>query len=347
MTFKSVLGTVALAGSILTFPASQASAAPASVRIDGSSTVYPITEAVAEEFQRGNRDVRITAGISGTGGGLKRLCGGEIDVAGASRPIKESEVALCGKNAVGYIELPIAYDGIAIVVNKRNTWARTMTVAELRKLWEPDAQKTVTRWSQLRPGWPDKPIHLFGAGVDSGTYDYFTEAIVGKEHASRGDFTSSEDDNVLVQGVASDPYALGFFGFAYYNENRGKIDAVAIDDGNPANGTAAVLPSPKSIRTGAYQPLARPLFLYVSAKSASRPEVQKLIRFYLTAGQPLVSEVGYVPLPEAGYKLVAERFERRITGSLFGGHGSQVGVSVESLLRAEQTRAAKQPRVKK
>lgn len=343
MSHRPYLLPALLAGSVLAVPPAGALAAPATVRLDGSSTIFPITEAVAEEFQRENRDIRVTAGISGTGGGLKKLCGGEVDVAGASRPIKESEVALCGKNAIGYIELPIAYDGIAIVVNKRNTWAKSMTVAELKKIWEPAAQKKITRWSQVRPGWPDKPIRLFGAGVDSGTYDYFTEAVVGREHASRGDFTSSEDDNVLVQGVASDQYALGFFGFAYYQENRSKLTAVAIDDGNPSNGTAAVLPDAKVIRNGTYQPLSRPLFLYVSAKAAARPEVGRLVRYYLEDGQSLVSEVGYIPLPAGAYKLALDRFENRLTGSLFGGHGSQVGVSVEALMREAKARAAKRP----
>ncbi len=341
MIRHTVSMTVLLTGLILSAPAVPARADSGDVRIDGSSTVYPITEAVAEEFLRKDRQVRVTVGVSGTGGGLKKLCAGEIDLAGASRPIKESEVALCGKNAIGYIELPIAYDGIAVVVNRRNTWAKTMTVAELRRLWEPEAQRTVTRWSQIRPGWPDKAIHLYGAGVDSGTYDYFSEAVVGKEHSSRGDFTSSEDDNVLVQGVASDQYALGFFGFAYYQENRGKLNAVAIDDGKPENGTAAVLPDAKSIRSGTYQPLSRPLFLYVSAKAAQKPVVGRFIQFYLTEGQALVGEVGYVPLPATAYKVVAERFASRTTGSLFGGHGSQVGVSVEKLMRDAQKRPAK------
>lgn len=337
----SLLMQAAICGAVVLVPPSGAQAAPATVRVDGSSTVFPITEAVAEEFQRRNRDVRVTVGVSGTGGGLKRLCGGEVDIAGASRPIKESEVALCGKNGIGYIELPVAYDGIAVVVNKRNTWVRSMTVEELRKIWEPGAQKTIRNWNQIRPEWPAKPIRLFGAGVDSGTYDYFTEAIVGKEHSSRGDFTSSEDDNVLVQGVASDPYSLGFFGFAYYHENRGKLNAVAIDDGKPANGTAAILPDSQTIRSGKYQPLSRPLFLYVSSRAANRPEVGRFIRFYLNDGRPLVGEVGYVPLPDTAYELAASRFERRVTGSVFGGHGSQVGVSIESLLRAEAERHAR------
>ena len=201
------------------------------IKVDGSSTVFPITEAVAEEFQKRNPKVKVTVGISGTGGGFKKFCNGETDISDASRPIKESEVGLCNKNGVGYIELPVAYDGLAVMVNPKNTWVTSMTVKELKRLWEPEAQGRIIRWSQIRPGWPDKEIRLFGPGVDSGTYDYFTEAIVGKEHSSRGDFTASEDDNVLVQGIATDPLSLGFFGFAYYEHNKDKLKLVAIDYG--------------------------------------------------------------------------------------------------------------------
>jgi phosphate transport system substrate-binding protein len=316
------------------------------IRIDGSSTVFPIAEAVAEEFQKNNRDVRVTVGISGTGGGMKKLCNGELDVADASRPIKESEVAACGKSKIDYIELPVAFDGIAVVVNPRNTWATSMTTAELKKIWEPEAQKRITRWSQVRPGWPDKPIRLFGPGVDSGTYDYFTQAIVGIEHSSRGDYTSSEDDNVLVQGVASDPYALGFFGYAYYHENRKRLKAVAIDDGNPANGTAAVLPSVDSIRTAAYQPLSRPLFVYVGSGAAERPEVQRFVKYMLTEGPALTEEVGFVALPRKAYALATERFAARITGSLYGGRGSVVGSSIEKLLKDSALQVAKRAKGK-
>lgn len=305
------------------------------IKMDGSSTVYPITEAVAEEFGKQNASVKTTVGISGTGGGMKKLSAGEIDIADASRPIKGSEVEMCKRGGIEYIELPIAYDALSVVVNPRNTWCSSMTVRELKRLWEPAAQGKITRWSQVRPGWPNSPIRLFGAGVDSGTYDYFTEAVVGKEHTSRGDFTSSEDDNVLVQGVAQDVNALAFFGVAYYEENKQKLKAVAIDDENPANGRGPQLPTRENVEKGTYQPLSRPLFIYVNRKSADRPEVQEFVRFYLANAGRLAEEVGYIALPAEVYKLAQERFDKRIVGSVFGGKGSQVGVKLTDLLKAE------------
>jgi phosphate transport system substrate-binding protein len=305
------------------------------IKIDGSSTVFPITEAVAEEFQKKQRKVKVTVGISGTGGGFKKFCNGETDISDASRPIKPSEVELCRKNGIEYVELPVAYDGLAVMVNPKNTWAMSMTVKELRKLWEPAAQGKITRWSQIRPGWPDREIRLFGPGVDSGTYDYFTEAIVGKEHSSRGDLTSSEDDNVLVQGIATDPLALGFFGVAYYEHNKDKLKLVAIDDENPANGDGPVLPTYDNVVKGTYQPLSRPIFIYVNRKAADRPEVSEFVRFYLTSGRRLVREVGYIALSDKVYELALTRLEKRTVGSVFGGKGSQVGVTLEDLLKAE------------
>ena len=302
------------------------------ITVDGSSTVYPITEAVAEEFQKGHPNVRVTVGISGTGGGFKKFCAGEVDISDASRPIKPSEVELCGKNGIGYIELPVAMDGLAVVVNPSNTWAGTMTVSELKQLWRPEAQGTIKRWNQLRPDWPDQEVHLFGAGVDSGTYDYFTQAIVGKEHSSRGDFTSSEDDNVLVQGVSTDPLALGFFGLAYYEQNRDRLKLVAIDDGNPSNGDGGIQPSYETVVDSTYQPLSRPIFIYVSPSAAQDPNVEAFVKYYLTEGRPLVKEVGYVAFPDNVYDLALQRFEARKVGSVFGGHGSTIGVTMEKLL---------------
>lgn len=305
------------------------------IKIDGSSTVYPITEAVAEEFGRQNPSVRTTVGISGTGGGMKKLSAGEVDIADASRPIKESEVEMCSKGGIEYIELPIAYDALSVVVNPRNTWCSSMTVRELKRLWEPAAQGKITRWSQVRTGWPNRPIRLFGPGVDSGTYDYFTEAVVGEEHASRGDFTSSEDDNVLVQGVSQDVNALAFFGAAYYEENKQRLKAVAVDDENPANGKGPQLPTPENVEKGTYQPLSRPLFIYINRKSADRPEVQEFVRFYLANAGKLAKEVGYIPLQPEVYKLAQQRFDKRVVGSVFGGKGSKVGVKLADLLKAE------------
>lgn len=307
------------------------------VAVDGSSTVFPITEAVAEEFQKTSPKTQVTVGISGTGGGFKKLCSGEIDVSDASRPIKPTEVEQCSKAGITYVELPIAYDGLAIMVNPKNDWATCMTVKELKTIWEPAAQGKITKWSQVRPGWPDKQIHLLGPGVDSGTYDYFTEAVVGQEHASRGDFQSSEDDNVVVQGIATDPAALGFFGYAYYEENKSKLKLVGIDDEKAENGAGCVLPSPETVEKGTYQPLARPLFIYVSTKSLEKPQVKAFVDFYLAQAATLAQEVGYIPLPPEAYALAKTRLETRVTGSVFEGKGSQVGVTVVDLLSKEKS----------
>ena len=314
--------------------ASNAGSVDGVIAIDGSSTVFPITEAVAEEF-RSENPARVTIGVSGTGGGFKKFCNGETVLSGASRPIKPSEVEACKQHSIEYVEVPVAYDGISVVVNRANDWASAMTVAELAALFRPEAQGEIKRWNQVRTGWPDEEIHLFGAGVDSGTYDYFTAAIVGTEHASRGDFTSSEDDNVLVQGVAMDRLALGFFGYAYYVENQNKLKVVAIDDEKDDNGKGPIAPSPASVIDGTYSPLARPIFVYASKAGLARPEVEAFMKFYLAHAPKLVSEVGYIPLPERAYALAGQRLERRVQGSIFGGGGSRVGVTVEALLATE------------
>jgi phosphate transport system substrate-binding protein len=303
------------------------------IAVDGSSTVFPISEAVAEEFKK-QGTARVTVGMSGTSGGFKKFCKGEIAVTGASRPIKSEEVELCKAGSVDYVELPVAYDGVAIVVHPSADWVDSMTVAELERLWAPEAQGKIGKWSDVRAGWPDEEIHLFGAGVDSGTYDYFTQAVVGTEHASRGDYTSSEDDNVLVQGISSDKHALGFFGFAYYAENASKLKLVAIDDGRADNGVGPIVPSVETVRNGTYQPLSRPIFVYVSSKDAARPEVAAFMDFYLDKGPGLVLEVGYIPLPDAAYEAVRARFGAREAGSAFAGEGSTVAVHIEDLLRA-------------
>ena len=306
------------------------------IKIDGSSTVFPITEAVAEEFQKLEKGkIKVTVGISGTGGGFKRFCIGETDISDASRPIKPTEVELCKKNGIEYIELPVAYDGLAVMVNPKNTWVDYITVKELKKIWEPAAQGKVTKWSQVRPGWPDKEIHLFGPGVDSGTFDYFTEAIVGKGGASRGDYTASEDDNVLVQGIATDALALGFFGVAYYDHNKDRLKLVPVDDENDTNGIGPVFPEYENVVKGTYQPLARPIFIYINRKSADKSEVVKFVEFYMKNGAALSKEVGYISLPDKAYDIALKRYEKRIAGSVFGGHGAQVGVKIEDLLQKE------------
>jgi phosphate transport system substrate-binding protein len=302
------------------------------IRVDGSSTVYPVTEAVAEEYQKTNRKFRVTVGISGTGGGFKKFGRGETDISGASRPIKPSEVELCAKNGIEYIELPVAYDGLVVIVHPTNDWVDYFTVDELRRLWEPDAQGKITHWNQIRPEWPDKKFSLAGPGVDSGTYDYFTKAINGAEGASRGDFVASEDDNVLVQAVSNDLHGLGFFGLAYYEENKDLLKLVPIDDGKAENGDGPIFPSLETVKNSTYQPLSRPVFIYLSKKSAERPEVEKFIEFYLTHANVLTKEVGYIPLPDEAYRLAMERFQNRVTGSVFGGKGAKTGVSVQELL---------------
>ena len=280
-----------------------------SVQIDGSSTVYPVTEAVAEEFRREAPDVRVTVGVSGTGGGMKQFSRGEIDIVNASRSINEAESAIATENNISFIELPVAYDGLTVVVHPENDWVKEITLAELKKIWEPAAQGTITHWNQIRPEWPNEEIHLYGPGVESGTYDYFTEAIVGESHASRGDYTASEDDNVLVQGVATDPYALGFFGYAYYEENQDKLKAVPVDDKNDTNGQGAILPSRETVKEGTYAPLSRPLFIYVNSSAAKRPEVVEFVNFYLDNAPVLSEEVGYIQLPEEKYQEQKARFE--------------------------------------
>ncbi len=301
------------------------------IQVDGSSTVYPITEAMAEEFRVVIPDVRITVGISGTGGGFQKFCRNEIDIADASRPISATEREACAAAGVEYIELPVAYDGLAIVVHPSNTWATEMTVDELKKLWEPAAQGTVMRWNQVRASWPDQEIHLFGAGVDSGTFDYFTEAIVGKTGASRGDYTSSEDDNVVVQGVSGDEYALGYFGFAYYEENHDRLKLVAVNDGDDSNGAGAIAPSPESVANGTYRPLSRPIFIYPKVSALTRPEVESFVSYFIGDGTPLVREVGYIPLTDAEYDMVRTRYAARMTGTMFEG-GLQADVTLSDRL---------------
>lgn len=305
------------------------------ISIDGSSTVYPITEAVAEEFRAVGPDVRVTVGVSGTGGGFKKFGRGETDISNASRPISASEIALCKENGIEFIELPVAYDGLAVVVNPANDFVDYLTVEELKKIWEPAAQGTINSWSQVREGWPDEPLNLYGAGVASGTYDYFTEAIVGKAKSSRGDYTASEDDNVLVQGVANDKNGLGYFGLAYFEENSTKLKLVPIEDGNDANGEGPIAPSMETVSNGTYQPLARPEFIYINAESAKRKEMQAFVEFYLKNAPQLVEEVDYVPLEAQVYELALQKFKNGVTGTLFGQGTSIVGVSMTDLLKQQ------------
>jgi phosphate transport system substrate-binding protein len=302
------------------------------VRIDGSSTVYPITEAVAEEFQKARKGaVKVTVGISGTGGGFKKFCRGEIDVSNASRPITRKEMAECKSAGIAYLEMPVAYDALTVVIHPRNSWARSMTVADLKAMWEPAAQGKITTWNQVNPAWPRVPLKLFGPGADSGTFEYFTEAVTGKSKASRGDFTASEDDNVLVQGVSRDVNGLGYFGYAYYVENMDKLTAVSIvaRDGKPA-----VAPSMETVVNGSYQPLSRPIFIYVNAKSAQKPAVREFVEYYNRHADELVKEVKYVPLPAKAYGYNLETLGRMRVGTKFDGE-NKVGLTIEDLMKLE------------
>jgi phosphate transport system substrate-binding protein len=297
------------------------------VKVDGSSTVFPITEAVAEDFQKAQQGkVRVTVGISGTGGGFKKFCRGETDISNASRPILE-----CKKLGVTYLEMPVAYDALTVVVNPKNAFIKSMTVAELKKIWEPSAQGKITHWNQVNPAWPNAQIKLFGAGSDSGTFDYFTEAITGKAKSSRGDYTASEDDNVLVQGVNRDVNALGYFGFAYYAENVARLKAVPIVD---KDGKPAITPSAETVINGTYQPLSRPIFIYVNSKSANKPEVKEFLAYFNKNAEKLVKEVKYVPLPSKAYAHNQETLAKMREGTKFGGE-NKVGLTIEELMKLE------------
>lgn len=301
------------------------------IKIDGSSTVFPVTEAVAEEFQKAKKGkVRVTVGISGTGGGFKKFCRGETDISNASRPISKSEMADCQKAGVTFLEMPVAYDALSVVVNPKNTWLKEISIDELKKMWEPAAQGKITRWNQVNPAWPDRPMKLYGAGADSGTFDYFTEAVTGKSKSSRGDFTASEDDNVLVQGVSRDVDALGFFGYAYYAENKDKLKALPIS----WKGGKVVAPSTETVVNGTYQPLSRPMLIYVKTESAKRPEVREFMEFFNRNASKLITEVRYVPLPAAAYADNMNTLGKMKAGTKFGGE-NLVGVTIDQLMKME------------
>jgi len=301
------------------------------IKIDGSSTVYPITDAIAKDFQKTQgAKVPITVEFSGTGGGFKKFCAGETDISNASRPIRPEEMEACNKAGIRYYELPIAFDALTVVVNAKNTWAKDITLAELKKLWEPAAKGKITKWNQLRPSWPNQPINLYGAGKDSGTFDYFTEAAVGEAKASRTDYTASEDDNVLVQGIIQDPNALGYFGLSYYEANQTQLKALGID-----NGKGLVLPSRETVEKAQYQPLARPLFIYVSYTAAqNKPEVRDFVQLYMEKAPTLVKSVGYIPLPKEVYQLIYKNFYSGKVGTFFDGK-ARFDLTIGELLRKE------------
>jgi phosphate transport system substrate-binding protein len=287
----ALVGTVATVATVgVTSPS--ALAQDSLIQVDGSSTVYPITEAMAEEFMAENSGTEITVGVSGTGGGFSKFCAGETDISNASRPIKDEEAEACAANGIEYIQIPVAYDAITVVIHPDNDWAEEMSVDQLAQLWAPQAEGSIESWSDIDSSWPDEPINLFGPGTDSGTFDYFTDEIVGEEGSSRADYTASEDDNILVLGVARDPNALGYFGMAYYLENQGDLKAVAVD---------GVYPGPDTVNDGSYTPLSRPIFIYVRKDSLERPEVSAFVEYYISNAESIVPEIGYVPLPAEDY----------------------------------------------
>ncbi len=305
------------------------------IKIDGSSTVFPITEGVAEEFQKAKKGaVKVTVGISGTGGGFKKFCRGETDISNASRPILKKEMDACKEAGIKYIEIPVAYDALSVFVNVKNNWIKNdcITVEQLKKMWEPEAQGKITKWNQIDPSWPDKPLRLAGPGADSGTFDYFTEAVMGKAKSSRGDYVASEDDNVIMNAVIRDLGGLGYVGLTYVIENKGKVKPLAVL--NPKTGKC-VMPTEKTVMDGTYNPLSRPLFIYVNEKSAKeKPEVKEFVEFYLKNASKITKQVGGVPLPTKAYEMALERFKNMQTGTVFGGE-PEVGLTVEELLKRE------------
>jgi phosphate transport system substrate-binding protein len=304
------------------------------VTVDGSATVFPLSKAMADAFRESNPAVQFAIEFSGTGGGFKKFCAGQLDIAGASRPINSAESEQCKAQRIEYIEVPVAFDSLSLVVNAKNTFVDCLTVKELKAMWEPSAEGKVSQWNQIRASFPAQPLALFGPGKASGTFDYFTLAIVGTEGSSRGDYTKSEDDMVIEHGVAAELNALGYFGYAYYQANKDQLKLVAVD-----NGHGCVLPNTQTVADGTYQPLTRPLFVYVNLAAAGRPEVKAFTRFYLSPeSTKYVTKVGYVPLPTAALVAQAARFEKGVTGSFFGGHGSVTGVKLDAFDEWEKER---------
>jgi phosphate transport system substrate-binding protein len=303
--------------------------AAGSVNIDGSSTVFPISEAISESFSKANAGKKVAVAQSGTGGGFKKFCRGETDISGASRPILQKEIDACKEKGIEYLEIPIAYDALTVVINPANTWAKNLTVADLKKMWEKDAMGKVMKWKDINPTFPDAKLNLFGAGSSSGTFDYFTEAINGKAKEGRGDYTATEEDNVIVKGVTSDKNALGYFGYAYYEANKTKLTAVGIDSGK-----GPVLPSAETVKDGTYTPLSRPLFIYVSSKSLEKPDVKAFVDYYMAQVPKTSAEVKYISLPEAAYTKINEKVKAKKFGTVFGGKEA-IGLKIDEILAKE------------
>lgn len=294
------------------------------IQIDGSSTVFPLSEAVAEAFQQQTQGrVRVTVGESGTGGGFRKFCRGETHISDASRPITAAEMATCRSAGIQYVEVPVAFDALTVVVHPSNP-VRSITVAELRRVWEPNS--TINNWRQINPSFPDLPLVLFGAGTASGTFDYFTEAVVGRSRASRTDYTPTEDDNVTVQGVATNQGGMGYFGLAYLHENQSRLRGLSIDNGN-----GPVAPSAENAENGSYNPLSRPMFIYVNAAALRRPQVQQFVQFYVNNAGRFSQQVGYIPLPASAYQTYLQRAQRRTQGTAFGGRQA-IGITISELI---------------
>lgn len=325
------LGVLALAGGCTSSENQATNSSQTIIEVDGSSTVFPITNEIAQEYQLiSSQQPEIRVKVSGTGGGFRRFCAGETDINDASRPINVEEMKTCEENGIEYIELPVAYDALTVVVHKDNDWASEITTEELKAMWQPNAENNITQWNQVRSQWPQRPLKLYGPGADSGTYDYFTEAIVGEAEASRMDYTDSEDDTLIVRGVSQDPDGLGYFGYTYYEENRGQLNALAID-----NGTGAVFPARETVRSGEYQPLSRPLLIYVNAQSLEeKPELKEFLEYYLTQGRPSINIVGSIPLPDEIYNLALKRMENKQVGTVFEGKAA-INLKIEELFRRE------------
>jgi phosphate transport system substrate-binding protein len=330
-----VIGTTTLViGLAALVPLSTEAQSQKQVKIDGSSTVYPITQEIANSFKatKDGKGIDVSVAFSGTGGGFKKFCAGETDISNASRPILKKEMVACSKAKVRYIELPVAFDALTVVVNPQNTWADSITIDELRKIWEPAAQAKVNTWQQVRSTWPNKPLKLFGPGRDSGTFDYFTEAVTGKVDASRTDYTASEDDDSLVAGISKDPNALGYFGYAYYSKNQAKLKALKVDGGK-----GPVLPSLATVERNQYQPLSRPLFIYVNVRATqTKPAVREFVQYYLKTAEQTVQKIGYIPLPTEGYHLSRVHFYRGKVGTVFAGQQQQ-NLTIRELLRKQAT----------
>lgn len=301
------------------------------IKIDGSSTVFPITEAIAKQYQANpNTKAQVSVNISGTSGGFEKFCAGQTDISNASRPISTKEMEACKNNNIQYVEIPIAFDALSVVVNPQNDWAKDITVEELKKMWEPAAEGKITRWNQVRASWPDRPLILFGAGEKSGTFDYFTEATVGKAKASRKDYIGSEDDEILADGISKDPNALGYFGYAYYKEHKSKLKLLGVD-----NGKGAVEPSPEAVHQNKYKPLARPLFIYVNPYTAQKHHVYEFVNFYLKKAPQVSDSVGYVSLPQEIYQIGVVHLNKGKVGTVFGGE-AQLDLTIGQLLQKQK-----------